>query len=308
MIGALSFLACSTQSNKPDCVIVSPSMGETLWKIAGRSVDLSQRALIMGVLNVTPDSFSDGGEFFRPERAIEHGARMAAEGAQIIDVGGESTRPGAEPVSAEDELARVRTVIAKLREKVPAFISIDTTKAVVAREALAAGASIINDVTGGRADPEMMKLAAEKKAAFIIMHMQGTPGTMQTNPHYDDVVTEVADFFRQQYARALECGIDSMAIAFDPGIGFGKTVEHNLALLASLPRLRVHDRPIVVGVSRKSSLGQMIGSAEMSDRLAPTIAFTALLRERGANVLRVHDVKENVAALRVAEKLLQTAT
>jgi dihydropteroate synthase len=282
-------------------------MGEILWKIAGRSVDLSKRALIMGVLNVTPDSFSDGGEFFTKENAIEHGSRMAAEGAQIIDVGGESARPGAEPVSAEEELARVLPVIAKLRENVSAFISIDTTKAVVAREALEAGASIINDVSGGRADPEMMKLAAEKKTAFIIMHMQGTPRTMQTNPHYADVVTEVADFFRQQYARALECGIDSMAIAFDPGIGFGKTVEHNLALLANLPRLRVHDRPIVVGVSRKSSLGKMIGSAEMSDRLAPTIAFTALLRERGANVLRVHDVKENAAALRVTERLLETA-
>jgi dihydropteroate synthase len=282
-------------------------MGGTLWKITGRSIDLSQHSLIMGVLNATPDSFSDGGEFFTAEKAVEHGARMAAEGAQIIDVGGESTRPGAEPVSAEDELARVLPVIVKLREKVSAFISIDTTKAAVALRALEAGASIINDVTGGRADPEMMMLAAEKKAAFIIMHMQGTPQTMQTNPHYDDVVTEVADFFRQQYARALECGIDSMAIAFDPGIGFGKTVAHNIELLSNLPRLRVHDRPIVVGVSRKSSLGEMIGSAEMSDRLAPTIAFTAMLRERGANVLRVHDVKENASALRVTERLLETA-
>jgi len=200
-----------------------------------------------------------------------------------------------------------RPVIAKLREKVSAFISIDTTKASVALGALKAGASIVNDVTGGRTDPEMMRLAAEKKAAFIIVHMQGTPRTMQTNPTYNDVVTEVADFFRQQYARALECGIDSMAIAFDPGIGFGKTVEHNLELLSNLPHLRVHDRPIVVGVSRKSSLGKMIGSAETSDRLAPTIAFTAMLRERGANILRVHDVKENAAALRVTERLLETA-
>jgi dihydropteroate synthase len=282
-------------------------MGGTLWRIAGRSVDLSQHALIMGVLNVTPDSFSDGGEFHTADKAIEHGARMAAEGAEIIDVGGESTRPGAEPVSTEEELARVLPVIGGLRKIISAFISIDTTKTVVAREALEAGASIINDVSGGRGDPEMMKLAAERKTALIIMHMQGTPRTMQTNPRYDDVVTEVADFFRQQYARALECGIDSMAIAFDPGIGFGKTVEHNLELLANLPRLRVHDRPIVVGVSRKSSLGKMIGSAEMSDRLAPTIAFTAMLRERGANVLRVHDVKENAAALRVTERLLETA-
>ncbi len=278
-----------------------------LWQIADRTIDLSQHSLIMGVLNVTPDSFSDGGEFPTTEAAVKHGVRMAAEGAQIIDVGGESTRPGAEPVTAEQELARVSPVIVKLRERISAFISIDTTKAVVARGALEAGASIINDVSGARADPEMMKIAAETKAAFIIMHMQGTPQTMQTDPRYDDVVAEVADFFRQQYARALECGIDSMAIAFDPGIGFGKTVDHNLALLANLSRLRIHDRPIVVGVSRKSSLGQMIGSAEMSDRLAPTIAFTAMLRERGANVLRVHDVKENAAALRVTERLLETA-
>jgi dihydropteroate synthase len=282
-------------------------MGGTLWKIAGRTVDLSQRALIMGVLNVTPDSFSDGGEFFTTEKAVAQGQRMAAEGAQIIDVGGESTRPGAEAVSAEEELARVLPVIAKLRETVPAFISIDTSKEVVARGALEAGASIINDVTGGRGDPKMMALAAEHGAAFIIMHMQGTPRSMQTVPHYDDVVSDVTNFFRQQYARALECGIDSMAIAFDPGIGFGKTVAHNLSLLANLARLRIEDRPIVVGVSRKSSLGKMIGSNAMGDRLAPTIAFTALLRERGANVIRVHDVKENAAALCVTEALLETA-
>jgi len=282
-------------------------MGGTLWKIAGRSVDLSQTARIMGVLNVTPDSFSDGGDFFTTEKAIEHGSRLIAEGAWIIDVGGESTRPGAMPVSAKEELARVVPVIAKLRENVPAFISIDTSKAAVALGALEAGASIVNDVTGGRADSEMMTLVAEKKAAFIVMHMQGTPQTMQMHPSYNDVVAEVADFFRQQYTRALECGIDSMAIAFDPGIGFGKTVEHNLKLLANLPRLRVHDRPMVVGVSRKSFLGKMVGSAEMSDRLAPTIAFTSMLRERGANVLRVHDVKENLAALQVAERLLETA-
>lgn len=282
-------------------------MGETLWKIAGQTIDLSARGMIMGVLNVTPDSFSGGGEFFTTEKAVEQGKQMAAAGAQIIDVGGESTRPGAEGVSADEELARVLPVITQLRESVPGFISIDTSKASVAREALQAGATIINDVTGGRADPQMLPLAAESGAAFIIMHMQGTPRTMQAAPRYDDVVREVADFFRQQYDRALQCGIDSMAIAFDPGIGFGKTVEHNLSLLANLARLRVHDRPLVVGVSRKSSLGKMIGSDAMGDRLAPTIAFTALLRERGANVFRVHDVKENVAALRVTEALLKEA-
>ncbi len=282
-------------------------MGGILWKIDGRAVDLAERAMIMGVLNVTPDSFSDGGRFFTPERAVAQGMRMAAEGAQIIDVGGESTRPGAEAVSTDEELARVISVIEQLRESVSAFISIDTAKAAVARAALAAGASIVNDVTGGRADPEMMARVAERGAAFIIMHMQGTPRTMQAAPHYEDVVGEVTNFFRQQYDRALECGIDSMAIAFDPGIGFGKTVGHNLSLLGNLARLRIHDRPLVVGVSRKSSLGKMIGSNAMEDRLAPTLAFTAMLRERGANVLRVHDVKENVAALRVTEALLEAA-
>jgi dihydropteroate synthase len=263
--------------------------------------------MIIGVLNVTPDSFSDGGEFFSTEKAVEQGRRMAAEGAQIIDVGGESTRPGAEAVSVDEELARVIPVITKLRESVLAFISIDTSKAAVARAALEAGATIINDVTGARSDPQMFALAAEQKAALIVMHMQGTPRTMQAAPHYDDVVREVANFFRQQYDRALECGVDAMAMAFDPGIGFGKTVEHNLVLLANLERLRIDDRPLVIGVSRKSSLAKMIGSNAMEDRLAPTIAFTALLRERGANVLRVHNVKENMAALRVTEALLKTA-
>jgi dihydropteroate synthase len=282
-------------------------MAETLWKIAGEPVDLSSRAMIMGVLNVTPDSFSDGGRFFSVETAVEQGKRMAAEGANIIDVGGESTRPGAEDITADEELSRVLPVITELRKSISAFISIDTTKAAVAREAIGAGATIINDVTGGRGDPEMFALAVEHKAALIIMHMQGTPRTMQTAPHYEDVVAEVGNFFRQQHQRALECGVDAMAIAFDPGIGFGKTLEHNLLLLAHLARLRVDDRPLVVGVSRKSSLGKMIGSNAMEDRLAPTIAFTSLLRERGANVLRVHDVKENVAALRATELVLETA-
>jgi dihydropteroate synthase len=288
-------------------VIVSFNMGSNVWKIGDQTLDLSARTLIMGVLNVTPDSFSDAGEFFGVDEATQQGERMAAEGAEIIDVGGESTRPGAEAISVDEELARVIPVITRLREKLSALISIsiDTSKAEVARAAIEAGAAIINDVTAGRGDSGIFALAAENKAGLILMHMQGTPRTMQTAPHYEDVVGEVANFFRQQYQRALECGVDAMAIAFDPGIGFGKTVEHNLALLADLPRLRVHDRPLVIGVSRKSSLGKMIGSNAMEDRLAPTIAFTALLRERGANVLRVHDVKENVAALRVTEALLK---
>jgi len=280
-------------------------MGGRQWKIAGRVFDLSRHGLIMGVLNVTPDSFSDGGKFFAVEKAVEHGLTMAGEGAQIIDVGGESTRPGAEPVAVEEELQRVVPVIAKLRAKIDIVISIDTSKALVARAAIGAGASIVNDVTGGRGDREMMPFVAEIKATFIIMHMQGNPRTMQSDPRYVDVVSEVADFFRQQYASALDCGIDPMAIAFDPGIGFGKTLEHNLDLLAQLERIRVHERPLVVGVSRKSFLAKLTGSSGMNDQLASTATLTSVLRTRGADVFRVHDVKENVNALRVTEAILQ---
>jgi dihydropteroate synthase len=279
-------------------------MGATLWKIAGRVVDLSRHGMIMGVLNVTPDSFSDGGKFFAAEKAVEHGLKMTMDGAHIIDVGGESTRPGAEAIAAEEELRRVIPVIEKLRAKIDIFISIDTSKAGVARAAIEAGASIVNDVTGGRGDTEMIPLVAKSQAAFIIMHMQGNPKTMQLEPRYDDVVSEVADFFRQQYARALECNVDPMAIAFDPGIGFGKTLEHNLELIDNLGALRVDERPLVVGVSRKSFLAKLIGSSDMSDRLAPVVALTPLLRARGADVFRVHDVKENANALRVTEAIL----
>ena len=257
----------------------------------------------MGVLNITPDSFSDGGNFFCTDAAVERGIQIAAEGADIVDVGGESTRPGAEPVSTEEELNRVIRVIEKLRTKTDIMISIDTSKSEVAKAALDAGASIINDVTAGRGDDKMLSLAATRKAALVLMHMLGEPRTMQKNPHYGDVVREVADFFRQQYARAIECGVDPMRLAFDPGIGFGKTLEHNVSLLKNLERLRVDDRPLAVGVSRKSFLGKLIGSDEMSARLAPTVALTATLRGRGADIIRVHDVKENMAALRIAEEM-----
>jgi len=258
----------------------------------------------MGVLNVTPDSFSDGGSFFGHNAAVQRGILMATEGADIIDVGGESTRPGAEPVSADEELKRVIPVIEELKGKIDASISIDTSKAEVAKAALGAGATVINDVTAGRGDVEMFPLAATRKAALVLMHMQGEPRTMQKNPQYGDVVQDVADFFRQQYGRALECGVDPMTVAFDPGIGFGKTPEHNLSLLKDFERLRVDDRPLAVGVSRKSFLGKMIGSKEMIDRDGPTIAMTSILRARGADIIRVHDVKENVAALRITEAIL----
>jgi dihydropteroate synthase len=280
-------------------------MDGRLWKIAGRVVDLSRHGMIMGVLNVTPDSFSDGGEFFSAEKAIAHGLQMAADGAQIIDVGGESTRPGAEAVSVDEELRRVIPVIENLRRKIDIVVSIDTSKSEVASAALEAGASIVNDVTGGRGDKKMMTLVAKRNVGFVIMHMQGEPRTMQVDPHYADVISDVSDFFRQQYAHVLDYGIDPMAIALDPGIGFGKTLLHNLELLKNLERLRLNDRPIVVGVSRKSFLGKLIGSPTVEDRLPPTVALTSLLRARGADVFRVHDVRENVMALRISEAILE---
>jgi dihydropteroate synthase len=277
-------------------------MPAVLWKVGGNVLDLTQRALVMGVLNVTPDSFSDGGEFFATQAAVKHGLEMARSGADIIDVGGESTRPGAKPVSPNEEMERVLPVIRELASSAQAQLSIDTSKAAVARVALEAGASIINDVSGGRNDPAMLSLAAEKDAALIIMHMQGTPETMQANPTYGDVVAEVGDFFRQQFAQAVRCGVDPMCVAFDPGIGFGKTIAHNLELLANLPRLRVENRPLVVGVSRKSFLGKIAGQS--GDRASATVALTSLLRARGADVIRVHDVASNSTALRTTEAVL----
>jgi len=282
-------------------------MRERIWRIGERVFDVSRHGLIMGVLNVTPDSFSDGGEFFTRDKAVERGLVLAQEGAHIIDVGGESTRPGSKAVVVGEELHRVIPVIEKLRAKVDVPLSIDTSKVEVARAAIEAGASIVNDITGGRGDERMLPLIAQTKSAVIIMHMQGIPTTMQIQPQYTDVVEEILDFFRQQYARAIGLNIDPMAIAFDPGIGFGKTLEHNLELLAQLKRLRAHDRPLVVGVSRKSFLGKLIGSSEIRDRLVPGLALTSLLRGRGADVFRVHDVKENVYALRVTEAILQRA-
>jgi dihydropteroate synthase len=276
-------------------------MTRRVWKIDDQIVDLSKRGMIMGVLNVTPDSFSDGNEFLECDAAVEHGVQIASEGADIIDVGGESTRPGAEPVTAKEELRRVIPVIERLRAKIDIPISIDTSKSEVADAALNAGASVINDVTAGRGDEMMLPLAAKRSVAVVLMHMQGEPPTMQKNPQYGDVVREVADFFRQQYFRALECDVDPMRLAFDPGIGFGKTLEHNLSLLRNFDQLRIQDRPLVVGVSRKSFLGKLIGSNDVRDRLAPTIALTAILRAQGADIFRVHDVKENVAALRTME-------
>ncbi len=275
-----------------------------IWKIRDREIDLSRRALVMGIINATPDSFSDGGSFLDPQAALAHGLRMVAEGAEILDVGGESTRPGAQGVSADEEIQRVLPVIRALRRESQVLISIDTSKAAVARAALDAGADIINDVTGLRGDPDMSALAASSKAGVVIMHMQGEPRTMQVSPAYEDVVSEVGEFFRHSLSVAIASGIDPMCIALDPGIGFGKSPEHNRRLLAELSAFFPLGRPLLVGVSRKSFLGWLAGSAAMDDRFWPGVALTSLCRERGARILRVHDVKPHTEALRMTEAII----
>ena len=275
-----------------------------IWKIRDRELDLSRRALVMGIINATPDSFSDGGSYLDPSDAVAHGKKLVSAGAEILDIGGESTRPGAESVSASEEMNRVLPIIRALRRESEVMISIDTSKASVARAALEAGADIINDVTGLRGDPEMPLLAASSQAGVVIMHMQGEPRTMQLAPRYDDVVREVGEFFRQALDRAVGCDIDPMRIALDPGIGFGKTPEHNRCLLANLSAFLEFQRPLLVGLSRKSFLGWLIGSSKIEDRFWPGVALTSLCRERGARVVRVHDVKSHTEALRMTEAIL----
>jgi dihydropteroate synthase len=277
-------------------------MGRRIWRIGSQALNVAPKGLIMGVLNVTPDSFSEGGRFTNEDAAVAHGIAMAQQGADIIDIGGESSRPGAVSISEDEEKARVLPVIRRLRAEVAALLSIDTCKAEVAEAALDAGADMVNDITAG-ADPKMLPLIAQRKAAVVLMHMQGTPKTMQDSPKYSDVVAEISNFFRQRYACALDCGVDPMAIAFDPGIGFGKTLEHNLALLGNLSRLRVEDRPMVVGVSRKGFLRKILGDTMEGAGLIGTVALTALLRSKGADAFRVHDVIENVQALRLTNAL-----
>lgn len=275
-----------------------------IWKIRDREIDLSRRARVMGIINATPDSFSDGGSYLDPQAALAHGLQMVAEGAEILDIGGESTRPGAQSVEADEEIRRVLPIIQALRRESQVLISIDTSKAAVARAALDAGADIINDVTGLRGDSDMPALAASTSAGVVIMHMQGQPRTMQVAPTYDDVVEEVGNFFRQALARSVACGIDPMRIALDPGIGFGKTPEHNRRLLAELSAFLEFGRPLLVGASRKSFLGWLAGSSAMDDRFWPGVALTSLCRERGARILRVHDVKPHTEALRMTEAIL----
>jgi len=253
----------------------------------------------MGVVNVTPDSFSDGGRFLDADAAARHGVKLAADGASILDIGGESTRPGAQPVAAGEESDRVLPVIERLAEASSARLSIDTMKLDVARAALAAGAGVVNDVSAFRADPEMAGLVASAGADCCLMHMRGEPRTMQEDPRYDDVVSDVASFLEERMRFALAEGVPEERIWLDPGIGFGKTVEHNLELLRRLDEIVAIGRPVVVGASRKSFLGTLTGRA-VEDRLPATIAANVLALERGAAIFRVHEVAELRDALGVA--------
>jgi dihydropteroate synthase len=258
-----------------------------------------QPPVIMGVVNVTPDSFSDGGLFLDAGAAVEQGRRLTAEGAAILDIGGESTRPGSDPVPEDEELGRVLPVVEELAGG-EARISIDTTKAAVARAALEAGATIVNDVSALRFDPELPGVIGDSGADCCLMHMLGEPRTMQDDPRYDDVVSDVKAFLEARLAFAVEQGIDEGRVWLDPGIGFGKTVEHNLELLRRLDEIVAIGRPVVIGTSRKSFLGRLVGGRDETHRLPGTIATNVLALERGATVFRVHDVAQNADALHVA--------
>ncbi|MEM9479937.1 MAG: dihydropteroate synthase [Verrucomicrobiota bacterium] len=261
----------------------------------------------MGIVNVTPDSFSDGGQFAGPGEAVGHALRLDAEGADILDIGGESTRPGADEVAGTEEERRVIPVLEELAAKrsPETLLSIDTLKPSVAESALNAGADILNDVSGFR-DPSMLELAATapSRPAIVLMHMQGTPRTMQSEPRYENVVDDVRAFFEERLETCVAAGIAEERICFDPGIGFGKTLEHNLELLRNLNRLRPGNRPLLVGVSRKSFIGKILSTDGIQDRDWPTVALTSHLRESGAEIFRVHDVKPNFEALRMTEAIL----
>ena len=257
----------------------------------------------MGVINVTPDSFSDGGLYFEKDKAVERGLELAEEGSDIIDIGGESTRPGSEPIPQEEELRRVIPVISALRKRTNTLISIDTTKSEVALAALDAGADIINDISSFRSDPNMLPVAAQKDAPVILMHMKGTPKTMQVNPFYENVLHEVKSFLKERLNSALAYGIKKEKIIIDPGIGFGKRFKDNLTLINNLHFLKDLDRPILVGVSRKSFIGKILGLSPQ-ERMEGTIASAVLSIIHGAHILRVHDVASIKKSVLVAETIL----
>lgn len=278
-------------------------MPPVTWRLRRHTLTTEEGTLVMGIVNVTPDSFSDGGPFHDAAAAVRHGRDLWSQGADIVDVGGESTRPGAIEVAADEEAGRIVPVIEQLAAD-DVVVSVDTAKAEVARAALAAGAEVVNDVTA-LGDPEMAAVVAEHGAGLVLMHMQGTPRTMQHEPRYDDVVAEVRQYLQRRAGHAEAAGIAPERIAVDPGIGFGKTVAHNLALLAHLDRLAELPYPVVVGSSRKSFLGTLTGISDAAGRDLPTAATLALAIDRGAAVLRVHDVAMALLTARVADAIVR---
>lgn len=278
-----------------------------IWRTSKRHFDLSERGIILGILNVTPDSFSDGGDHASVEAAVAHGLQLVDEGAEILDIGGESTRPGAQPLSAAEELQRVLPVIEQLSQRTSVALSIDTSKASVARAAMEAGAEIINDITALRGDATMVEVVKDTRAAVVLMHMQGTPRTMQTAPHYARVVEDVAAFLRERANALGALGVTSERIAVDPGIGFGKTKQHNWQLIAGLREITKLGYPVMLGASRKSFLADVLPHAEREDRDFATAGITALGRTLGVHLFRVHAVRANLCALRAAEVVIKTA-
>jgi dihydropteroate synthase len=271
-------------------------------RLGGRAYDLGERTLVMGVVNVTPDSFSDGGRFYDAGAAVEHAIRLEEDGADILDIGGESTRPGSDFITLDEELRRVMPVIEKVVERCEAPISIDTTKAEVARQALDAGCVMVNEISALRLDSGMLPLVVEKGIPFCLMHMQGLPKDMQVEPVYDDVIGEIAAFLRERAEVAVEAGADPANILIDPGIGFGKTLEHNLEIIRRLRELRSLGYPLILGSSRKSFIGRILDLPE-DDRVEGTAASVALGIANGADIIRVHDVKEMMRVARVADAI-----
>ena len=267
-----------------------------IWKLRDQSLDLDQ-PVIMGIVNVTPDSFSDGGRFYDPSLAVEHALQLAEQGAGILDIGGESTRPYSDPVDANEELQRVIPVIQQLALRTHVPLSIDTSKAVVAQAAIEAGAQIINDVTGLEGDPEMLNVARTTGAGICAMHMQGTPQTMQDAPNYKDVTEEIFSYLKQRLDFLTQAGIDPEKICLDPGIGFGKTHEHNLELIRNCKRFIDLKQPILIGHSRKGFIGKLLGNKEL-DRDAGTLALTLWMIQQGIQVIRVHEVERTVQAVK----------
>jgi dihydropteroate synthase len=276
---------------------------EYILQVNSKKHTLGQRTWIMGVINVTPDSFSDGGLYFEEDRAVERGIELEAEGADIIDVGGESTKPGSEPIAAEEELKRIIPVISALRKRTSSLISVDTTKSEVAQAALDEGADIINDISSFRFDSKMLPLAAQKQVPVVLMHMKGIPKTMQDNPRYEDVVLEVKAFFKEKIQAAQEHGIKKEKIIIDPGLGFGKGLKDNLVLINRLQTFEELGCPLLVGVSRKSFIGKIL-NLPAAERLEGTIASALLSIINGAHILRVHDVAAVKRAVLVAEAII----